>query len=104
STKPLARLVQSVEQHAFAIFVIGVALRQKSAIVQHFFVECPSVLRESKRRIRTKKLREIDGVRHWVRDRQIRPRGIDVDGRNVHLYFGRSLFQIKAADAARAES
>ena len=43
----LLRLVQGIEQHAFAIFVIAVRLREKCIVIEHMFVQRPSVFGEA---------------------------------------------------------
>ena len=100
----LLRLLERVEQHALAIVVIGVALREKRIVVQHVFVQGPSVFGQSERCVRSEQLRQIDGVRHRMRDRQIRLARIDIHRRDVNFDFGRQFLEIEAADSVRAET
>ena len=42
----LRSFFQRVKEHALAIFVIGVTLRQERLVIEHFFVESPGIFRE----------------------------------------------------------
>jgi hypothetical protein len=100
----LLRFVERVEEHALAIFVIAVRLRQKGIVIEHMLVERPRVFCEAERRIRPEKFGEINGIRHRVRDRQVGMPGIDVHRRDVDFNFRRKFFEIEAADAVRRET
>src|SRR5439155_16318186 len=102
--KAFRRLLQSVKQHALAVFVVTVGLLQEGIVVQNFFIEGPGIFRKAKRGVRPEEFGKIDRVGHGMRDRQIRLAGIDVHRRDVHLHFWRDLLQIKAAYAVRAKS
>src|SRR5581483_10754384 len=100
----LLGLLKGIEKHALAILMIGIALRQESLIVENFFVQRPSVFRQSQSGVRSKEFCQVNGVRYWMRDGQIGPARIDVYGSNVDLDLGRNFLQVKAADAMRAEA
>ena len=102
--KALLRFFESVEQHALAIVVIGVTLREEGFIVEHLFVQGPCVFRETERCVRPEQFRQIDGVGHGMRDGQIGPAGIDVHRRDIDFDFGRKFLEIKAADSVSAEA
>ncbi len=50
----LLSFFQGVEQHALAIVMIGVALREEGLIVENFLVQGPSVFRQAQSRVRSK--------------------------------------------------
>ena len=52
----LSCFLECIEQHALAVFVIGITLREERIVVEHIFVQSPSVLGQPKRGIRTEKL------------------------------------------------
>ena len=100
----LRSFFQCVEEHALAVFVIAVALRQECVVVEHFFVQRPGILRQTESRVRTKKLCQVNRICYGMRNWQVGMSGIDVHRRNVHLNLGRDLFQIEAANATGRES
>ena len=100
----LRSFFQRVEEHALAVFMIAVALRQKRLVVEHFFVERPGIFRQAQRGIGAKKFCQINGIGNGMRNRQVGMAGIDVHRGYVHFDLGRNFFQIKAADAMSRES
>ena len=100
----LLRFLERVEQHALAIVVIGVALREEGVVVENMFVQGPGVFGEAERRVGPEEFRQINGIRDGMRDGQIGLAGIDVHRRHVDFDFGRKFLEIEAADAVRAEA
>ena len=95
---------ERVEEHAFAVFMVRVALRQERVVVENFFVESPGIFGKAKRRVRTKHFCQIDRVRDWMRDGQVGTRGIDVDRSDINFDFRRDFFQKEASNALCAEA
>ena len=98
----VTRFVQSVEQHALAIFMIRVALGKKCLIVEHLFVEGPGVLGQTQRGIGPEELCQINGVGNRMRDREIWASRIDIHGRDVDLDLRRQLLEVETANAVCA--
>ena len=102
--RALRSFFQRVEEHALAVFVIAVALRQKCIVVEHFFVQRPGIFREAECGVRAEQLCQIDRIGHGMGDRQVGMAGIDVHRGHIDFDLGRDFFQIEAADAASRES
>ena len=58
--QPLLGFIECIKEHALAIFVIAISLRQKSIIIEHMLIQGPRIFRESERGIWPKKLRQIN--------------------------------------------
>ena len=58
--QPLLCFVERVKEHALAIFVIAVSLRQEGIVIEHLLVERPRVFRQAKRRVGSEELGQID--------------------------------------------
>ena len=99
--KSLLRFIERIKQHALAVFMIAVSLREKRIVVEHMLVQSPRIFRQPERRVRSKKFGQINGIRHRVRDRQIRMSRIDIHRSHVDFNLRRNLFEIKTADAMR---
>jgi hypothetical protein len=47
SAQTLLRFAERVEEHALAVLMVRIALRQESVVVENFFVESPGVFGEA---------------------------------------------------------
>ena len=83
--------------------MVAVTLDKECLIVQNLFIECPRVFCQAQSRIRPKKLGQINGVSHGVRDRQVGMGRINIDWRHVNFHFRRQCFEIEATNSPGAE-
>src|SRR5439155_2531061 len=59
-TEALRSFVQSIEEHALAILMVGVTLREEGLVVEDLFVERPGVFCQTKSGVGTEKFLQID--------------------------------------------
>ena len=62
----LPRLLQRVKKHPLPIIMIAVALGEECLVVKHFFVQRPSIFRQSKGCVGAEELGEINGIGYRV--------------------------------------